>query len=275
MPETQDFERLIVEAEAQPLTGWDFSWIKKRVKNQPLPWNYPGLVHKRASRSPNMLDLGTGGGEVLAKLSCRPQFTVATEAYVPNVSVAARRLHPVNVQVIQVGGAPDNNQQTSFERTPLPFRGSSFHLIINRHEAYVAKEVSRILRPQGHFVTQQVGSQEYNDFHELLGVPLPTDPAPPWDLELAKTQLEEAGLQIVDSGTGLEIKSFLDVGAFAWYLKSVPWVVEGFSISKYKGQLRALNGKIEKEGCLRVRLSRFWLDAVKANPAQSPSTTSQ
>ena len=124
-----------------------------------------------------------------------------------------------------------------------------------------------MLRPQGHFVTQQVGQQRYNDFHQLLNVPVPLDNHPPWDLKLAKAQLEEAGLHIVDSGTGLETKSFLDIGAFAWYLKSVPWVIDDFSIPKYRNQLRVLHSKIENGGPLRVRFSRFWLNAAKGTPS--------
>lgn len=221
-----------------------------------------------------MLDLGTGGGEVLASLSYRPELTVATEAYPPNVPIAAQRLRPLNISVIQVGGAPDNNQQASSESTILPFKDSSFHLVINRHESYVAGEIARMLRPHGHFVTQQVGQQRYNDFHQLLNVPVPLDTHPPWDLKLAKAQLEEVGLHIVDSGTGLETKSFLDIGAFAWYLKSVPWVIDDFSIPKYWNQLHSLHSKIENDGPLRVRFSRFWLDAVKGGPSLDSSKAS-
>ena len=267
MARSQDFESLLAEAEAQPFKGWDFSWIKTRVNSRPLPWRYSDLVHKHAKNSPTMLDLGTGGGEVLANLSYRPQLTVATEAYAPNVPIAAQRLHPLNVSVVQVEGAPDNNQQTSSERTVLPFKDSSFHLVINRHESYVAGEIARMLPHHGHFVTQQVGQQRYDDFRQLLNVPVPLDPHSPWDLKLAKAQLEEAGLRIVDSGAGLETKSFLDIGAFAWYLKSVPWVIDDFSIPKYRDQLRVLQSKIENNGPLRVRFSRFWLDATKGNPS--------
>lgn len=223
MARSRDFESLLAEAQAQPFTGWDFSWIKKRVNGHPLPWRYANLVLKHAKNSPDMLDLRTGGGEVLARMSYRPEFTLATEAYPPNVPIAAQRLRPLRVSVIQVGGAPDNNQQISSEPINLPFKDSSFHLVISRHESYVAGEIARILRPHGHSVTQQVGQQRYDDFHQLLNVPVPLDNHPAWDLKLAKVQLEKAGLHIVDSGSRLETKSFRDIGAFAWYLKSVPW----------------------------------------------------
>ena len=120
MARSQGFESLIAEAEAQPFMGWDFSWIKNRVESWPLPWRYANLVQKHAKNSLTMLDLGTGGGEVLASLPYLPELTVATEGYAPNVRIAAQRLHRLNVSVIHVGGAPDNNQQTSSEPTILP-----------------------------------------------------------------------------------------------------------------------------------------------------------
>jgi SAM-dependent methyltransferase len=258
---SNEFDALLAEAQVHPFTGWDFSWIQDRVISKPLPWHYSQLVAKHARESPDMLDLGTGGGEVLAKLP-HPRLTVATEAYTPNVRIAAGRLHPLGIAVVHYKGAPDNIQQKSKNRTILPFKDSSFHLVISRHEAYQPKEISRILVREGHFVTQQVGEQRYHDFHRLLEKPPPRQPRQPFDLRFARSQLETAGLQVTDSGEGLEVKSFLDIGAFAWYLKAVPWVVEGFSIPKYRRQLMNLNTEIKTNGSLTVRFSRFWLDAV-------------
>lgn len=260
-----EFDSLLDEAQAHPFTGWDFSWIRDRVVSKPLPWKYSQLVIIHARDPSDMLDLGTGGGEVLAGLPYHPELTVATEAYGPNVSVAARRLHALRISVVQYEGAPDNVQQTSLTSAALPFKDSSFHLVINRHESFVAREIFRILVPGGHFVTQQVGEQRHHDFERLLEILPPRPEAQQWDLSLAKAQVEAAGLRVTESGEGLEVKSFLDIGAFAWYLKAVPWVVDGFSIPRYRSRLRDLHSKIKKEGSLTVRFSRFWLDAVKGD----------
>jgi hypothetical protein len=82
-----EFERLIAEAEAHPFSGWDFSWLGGRTITSSLPWNYDALVLSRARTSPDLLDLGTGGGEWLAGLPHRPDRTVATESD----NVVARR----------------------------------------------------------------------------------------------------------------------------------------------------------------------------------------
>jgi SAM-dependent methyltransferase len=257
------FDSLLAEAEAQPFKGWDFSWIAKRRTVQPLSWSYPRIVLRHARGSPDMLDLGTGGGELLASLTYRPPMTVATEAYPPNVSVAARRLHPLNVTVVAVGGESDNNHQRGRIKGKLPFKHGSFHLVINRHESYVASEIARILATGGCFITQQVGKQRFHDFHRLLGAFPPPIPRREWTLELAKAQLRAANLRVTDSAKGIEVHSFKDVGAFAWYLKAIPWIVNGFSMRRYRSRLKELHLKCEREGQLKVRLNRFWLKAVK------------
>ncbi len=181
------------------------------------------------------------------------------------MSVAAKRLHPLKVPVTKTEGPPDNNVQTDETKGHLPFRNGSFHLVVNRHASFLAKEVSRILVPGGRFITQQVGDQRYNDFHKLLGLPPPTPSSRPWTLDLAKAQLEAANFQVRKSGIGNEVMSFIDIGAFAWYLKNIPWIVDGFSIPMYRDRLRQLHSQIRKNGPLRVHQSRFWLESIKGS----------
>lgn len=83
-----EFSRLLGEADARPVTGWDFSWLGNRLVTEPLPWDYGAMLAEHAARSADMLDLGTGGGERLAALESRPPRTVATEGWPPNVDLA-------------------------------------------------------------------------------------------------------------------------------------------------------------------------------------------
>lgn len=271
MVRTTDFELLIAEAEAQPFVGWDFSWLADRMVTQPLPWDYDGLVVERAHQSPDLLDLDTGGGEWLAALTYRPSRTAASESYPPNVSLAARRLHPLDVSVVRIAGAPDNNVQRVPESLgQLPFRNDVIHLVTNRHASFVATEVARILATGGRFITQQVGDRNDDDFYRLLRLPLPAPSPRPWVLSLAVAQVEAAGLRLLGSGEGDQVSSFADVGAFAWYLKAIPWTVPGFSISAFRRRLEDLHDRIAKYGPLQVRQSRFWLEATKTIPSEKP-----
>jgi hypothetical protein len=60
------------------------------------------------------------------------------------------------------------------------------------------------------------------------------------------------------------VTSFADIGALAWYLKLIPWTVEGFSIETHRLQLERLHERIAANGPLSMRLPAFWLKAVKS-----------
>jgi SAM-dependent methyltransferase len=258
----RSFDDLIAEAEAHPTIGWDFSWLGDRMHATSLPWDYTARVVQRARRSPDLLDLGTGGGEWLAALPDRPVTTVATEGWKPNIAVAARRLRPLGVPVIYVEGAPDNIlQDVGQDRPALPFSAASFHLVVNRHESFVAKEVARILVAGGCFITQQLGDGRYGDFRALFDL-APADQEP-FTLSIAVAQLERAGLDITDSAAANEEIVFSDVGALAWYLRMIPWIVPGFSIGALRERLGDLHERAIGDGGLRFTMPGFYVVAVK------------
>lgn len=218
---------------------------------------------QHARRSPDLLDLGTGGGEWLAALPYRPARTVATESWPPSIPVAEARLAPLGISVVAVESAPDNNEQVPGEtRGRLPFPDEELMLVVSRHESFLATEVARVLRNGGTFVTQQVGG-DYSDFYAALGLSPPSAPERAWDLRLAVEQVEAAGLDVTESEEGAELTSFSDVGAFAWYLRAIPWTVEGFSIETHRPQLEAVHERMREKGALTARLPAFWLEAVK------------
>src|SRR4029434_2934580 len=96
---SDQFERLIAEAEAQQMSGWDWSCVEGRYIEAEPRWNY--REQARAYLQPNMslLDMGTGGGELLASMAPLPNDTWATEGYPPNLAVARATLPPFGVTV--------------------------------------------------------------------------------------------------------------------------------------------------------------------------------
>jgi SAM-dependent methyltransferase len=190
-----DPDQLLEEAEVTEFWGWDFTRLGARLVSEPPPWAFEEIVADRAARATTMLDMGTGGGEWLSSLRVRAPLTVATESCPPNVGVAAAKLHALGVAVVQDEGATDNLRQgRGAPRGRLGFTAEAFDLVTNRHESFVAAEVSRVLRPEGIFVTQQTHSGS-EQFHELLGVQPPQ--VEEFEIDLALEQLSAAGL-IVD-----------------------------------------------------------------------------
>ena len=263
MAQHGSFEELLDEALRHPAQGWDFSWIRERGRlvERPLPWEYATLVRRRANTSPDLLDIGTGGGELLASLRPLPTFVVATESYAPNVGIASRRLASLGVQVIHALGAPDNNRQEGLLSLPsLPFRDESFHLIIDRNEAFAAREIARVLASGGTFITEQSGGAEFPELLRLFDLPDP-GPAPPWNMAMARDQVEAAGLTITNCEEARFEMEFRDVGALVWYLRMVPWAAPGFSPQRHRSHLEDLHRWTLRNGPIRVPRYAFWLEA--------------
>src|SRR6266567_4627306 len=236
------FDDLVTEAQAAPFSGWDFGWLDARTSlTRDLPWSYTAEVRSRAGPATTMLDMGTGGGELLAAIRPRPAHTVATESWPPNVVVAARRLGPLGVRVVHCDGAPDNMSAEAAAARPdrpglLPFADGAFDLVINKHESFRGDEVSRVLAPGGTFVTQQVDYHSYDDLYRVLGLEPPHQPDT-W-LPLAASQLQAAGLAITVTATGQASRNFRHIGAVIYYLTIVGWAVPEYSLDAFRPQLR-------------------------------------
>ncbi len=249
---------LLAEAAAHPTSGWDFSWLGVRMQSDGVPWDYPAIVERAVAGASSVLDMGTGGGEFLSAIPSLPRRTVATKGWAPNVRVAADRLCPLGIAVVHDEGAVDNVDQ--IEQPPrgrLAFRDEAFDLVTNRHEAYDPAEVLRVLQPGGHFLTQQADSAGA-DARAALGI----EPSRKtlFDRCIAIAPLEAAGLRVRDGESAVETLRFADVGAFAWYLRMIPWTVPHFSIEAHREALDRLHSLGEP---IVLRGLRFWIDAEK------------
>jgi SAM-dependent methyltransferase len=215
-----------------------------------------------------MLDMGTGGGELLSEISPRPRHTVATEAWPPNVPVAAARLGPLGIPVVWDEGALDNTEAVDEDRGRMPFRAGAFELIVNRLEAFRATEVSRVLSPGGTFITQQVDFHSDDALYELLGLEAPQRPES-W-LPFARQQVSDAGLQVEHAARGEERTQFHDVAGVIYYLRLVIWAIPEFTLETCLVPLRAAH---EDPGRwpVTVRQRRFLLVATKPRNADSPA----
>ena len=263
------FEALVREAMEAPVTGWDFSWLGERRKDlDRLPWQWSEVIADavRTTSARTLVDMGTGGGEVLAAYleagGPRPSATIATEAWPPNVSVAAARLRPLDVAVIADEGAPDNDSWPGpGSGGRLAFRRRSIDVIVNRHEAYAPDEVLAVLAPDGRFVTQQVGGENEQEWDELFGRPA-EHAARGWGRHQAVAQAEDAGFEVVDSEESFPRAAFTDVGAITYYHRLIPWFVPGFDpLGADRPALEDLDARIGRDGPLVLRSHRYRLTA--------------
>src|SRR5690348_13653285 len=91
VPRMTSYEELVTEALAAPFQGWDFSWLQGRVDQADPSWSYDDRVRQLVPAAKGLLDLCTGGGELLASFAPLPEHTVATESWAPNIPLARER----------------------------------------------------------------------------------------------------------------------------------------------------------------------------------------
>lgn len=246
-----EFEGLIDEAVERE--GWDFSVYGNRVTGETTPWNYEALAVDAARNATSMLDMGVGGGEVLADIldevdGDAPALITATEGWEPNVPVALAALEPYGVTVVDFQ-----------EDAQLPLASAQFDLVINSHEFYDPGEVSRVLRPAGTFLTQQIGGLDLDELNRALGAP-PLSFAG-WNLEYASQELRAMGFSIETAAESMIKTTFADIGVVVSFVQAVGWQIPGFTIEDYRPQLRALHQKICDDGPFTAHSHRFLLQA--------------
>jgi SAM-dependent methyltransferase len=245
------FDELVDEAVRVPIVGWDFSWLEGRATEERPSWRYAEQVAARARRATRVLDVECGGAELLARLPVLPPLLVATEAYAPNIPVAAARLRPRGAHVVASG-----------DRATLPFAAASFDLVTSRHPVSTWwAEIARVLAPGGTYFSQQVGPHSVRELSEALIGPLPAGSSR--DPQTARLAAEAAGLEVRDLQTARLRTVFDDVGAIVYFLRTVVWIVPGFTVDAYRDRLLALHERIQRQGPFVAHATRFLIEVHK------------
>jgi SAM-dependent methyltransferase len=238
--------------EAQPFVGWDFSYLAGRMVEDQPPWSYRARAGALMRQSGAVLDMETGGGErLLAMRAAWPDRVIVTEGYPPNVALAQARLGPLGVRVIHGSLASDG---------ALPLADGAVDLVLNRHATLVCDEIARVLAPGGTFLTQQIHGLWAQDLLAFFDV------EPQWAHDTPAyyvPRLERAGFEIIQHRDWQGDLIFKDVGALVYYLRAVPWLVPGFSVTTHTAYLLRLQAEIEEKGRLVYEARKFLIEARK------------
>lgn len=215
---------------AEPVTGWDFGRFGDRLVGAEPPWAYDELAREVLREAHAVVDLGTGGGEVLLGLAdALPPDTTATEGWAPNQPVASAALAPFGIEVVAYDAEVEPR---------MPFPDARFDVVLDRHEAYDAREVARVLRPTGAFLTQQVDGRDLADLDAVFGTP-PSYPTV--TLAAFRAEAEAAGLVVELAEEWSGDLRFADVDTLVSYLAMVPWQApDDFTVDEHADALRGL-----------------------------------
>lgn len=246
------FDLLISDA-FNSFSGWDFSYVETRMAYEPLPWNYASEVVPFLRSVSSALDMGTGGGELLTTLQPFPSKMVASEMYDKNYPIAKAALEPLGVHIV-----------TYEDKNTLPFADQEFELIINRHDYYPPDELHRILQDDGLFITQQVGELDCRDLIDFFdAAPYQEEGLPLQILDTATKQLNDSKFTILKAQESYTKTRFYDIGALAYFLTAIPFIIPNFTVNQYKSKLWDLFLIIEQNGFYDVKTHRFFIFAQK------------
>jgi len=232
---------------ARQMRGWKFAYEPVAL-DTPAPWNYEARARALFGGACQVIDLGTGGGEVYAQILAGGQSrAVATEGWRPNVKVAAGRLGPLGVPVVHA------------LNLALPFAAESFDLVLDRHEELAPAEVARVLRPGGRALTQQV----HPDYHAELRAFFPRMTIfEPHDVTYPRG-LAAAGMNVVDLRHHSRRVAYRQLGHLVYFLVAAPWTIPDFEVEADLEALLAVERQLGGPDGIVLTDPRYLLEARK------------
>lgn len=247
--EYSELRKLWEQEEKKSFQGWDFSCLDNRWEEEELPWDYKDILKRYLKPDYKLLDMGTGGGEFLLSLEHPYEKTSVTEAWEPNVRLCESRLSPLGICVRRV-----------YEDAELPFEVNSFDMVINRHESYNVKEVKRILKPGGIFITQQVGGRNNGTLSRRLIKDF-VPKYPNHNLNYSLEELKNSSFEILYNNEYFPYLHFYDVGAIVYFAKIIEWEFSGFSVEGCFNELCSLHEELEGKPYIESYEHRFIIAA--------------
>lgn len=239
------------KAESDEFVGWDFTKLNGRWISESIPWDYKEIVKSNLKSNYKILDIDTGGGELLLSFNHPHYQTYVTEGYKPNVDLCRSKLSPLGITVVETSG-----------ELKLPFESDFFDLIICNHGEFNFSEVYRVLKTGGSVITQQVGGLNNN----ILSNKLIKDFKPLYEDHNLKNNVkkfEDVGFKVVESNEVFNESRFLDIEALIYYAKIIQWEFPNFSVENCFQELLSLYKEIQNKGFIYSEEHRFYIKAMK------------
>lgn len=202
--------------------GWDFS--RMRTKRAPVPWDYYDVVRQFLANTDCVLDIGTGGGELFLTLAPCFRKGIGIDVSTEMIEQALR-----NKQIQKI----PNVHFKVMDGNHLEFADAEFEIVLNRHCDVNVSETARVLRPQGHFITQQVGYRNTLNILKAFGW-TPASFGDGWwqPVEELATTFEQSSCRVVAKAEYDVRYWFCDVESLVFWLKAVP-LPEPFDVEKH------------------------------------------
>jgi len=234
------------EEMARQLEGWVLQFPPETLTPGP-PWDYEARARELALQCRALLDLGTGGGEVLSRILEGVRCSAfAMEEWLVNAPVAARRLGRL-APVVRASSLR------------LPFRDRSLDLVLSRHEAIDPHEVARVLAAGGRFLTQQVIPNYLDELRHVF----PEMVRFPDHFTGYQDGFRDAGLTIDDARIHRMRVEFRELGHLVHHLVAAPWMIPDFGVDSHIEGLRELDRQMREGRKLEFTAGYYILEVSR------------
>ncbi|MCK4572124.1 class I SAM-dependent methyltransferase [candidate division WOR-3 bacterium] len=210
--------------------GWDFSKI--RYAREPVPWYYADVVRNYLNTSSQVLDIGTGGGERFLDLASNFGIGMGIDSD-PTMIKTAKRNIPTSFK--------DRVHFKEMSGEDLKFPNDTFDIVLNRHAPVYPKEIIRIMRADGIFITEQVGPKNTQNICKVFGC------GPGGEYEIDPEQNVDSFIEVFkNNGCTVILHDeynvrywFCDLESLIFWLKGIP-IPEDFSIDKHRREVNLI-----------------------------------
>lgn len=137
--------------------GWDFSQVRCISKGE--TWDLYRIASSKFNPTDLWLDIGTGGGEKVLQIASKVHLLVGIDASCAMLETAQRNLERSGLS---------NVRFLSMDASALTFPDGFFDVVTTRHCLFNPKEVARVLKPGGWFLTQQVEPGDKQNLKEAF-----------------------------------------------------------------------------------------------------------
>ena len=233
------------------LRGWDFSQV--RVVEEGPRIDYSKVVEFHLRRNKTLLDIGTGGGERLEAFAPKVREAIGTDIDRKMIKTAAEdlgksSLHNVNLILC--------------DSERIPIAGSHIDIVIDRYAPFNAKEVSRILKPGGTFITQQVSEGDKGNFKEIFQRGQSYGEKSGTLKKRYLMELREAGIRIIEERTVNTTEYYESMDDVIFLLANTP-IIPDFDFKKEQDKLEKIEEKFKNNKGIRTNSERFLIVGSK------------
>ena len=233
--------------------GWDFSSIYEDFWQEELSWSYEKIVNQYLTKDMFLLDMGTGGGELLESFQHPESLTSVTEGWETNYHLLLNKWSESEITIKFVK-----------EDDQLDYLDNSFDIVLNSHESFDLNEVKRVLKPGGIFISQQVG--------DLNGVNLASRLIPNFSkkdfslhLSSVKKELMLLGFEVLAEFEEYPAQKFFSMDALIYYVRTISWEFPDFEVNTHFDELLFLLEELKRQGFIYNQEHRFLFVAKKPN----------